>query len=111
VLSYECQQSFQYEYARHLVNLLNKEDRGIYNTKILSGAHYTIKITECKLFPSKNFVKNDFAKDMPKVLRYLEENDPFNNLLNKVGVGIVLGLGIHEFRKLYLGVSEPDLEP
>ena len=56
----------------------------------------------------ENFVKNDFAKDVSKVLRYLEDNDPLNNLLNKVGADIVLERGTSEFKKLYREVKRAE---
>lgn len=49
----------------------------------------------------ENFVKNTFTKDVPKVLRYLEDNDPFNNLSNKAVADIVLERGTGEFSKIY----------
>lgn len=49
----------------------------------------------------RSFVKNNLAKDPPRVLRYLDDNDPFNNLLSRVGADIVLERGADEFMKLY----------
>jgi imidazolonepropionase-like amidohydrolase len=49
----------------------------------------------------ESFVKNNLAGDPLRVLRYLDDNDPFNNLLTKVGADIVLERGMDEFRKLY----------
>lgn len=48
----------------------------------------------------EDFVKNHLARDPSRALRYLEHNDPFNNLLNKVVAEVVLGRGVDEFRKL-----------
>lgn len=53
----------------------------------------------------EDFVKQHFVKDARRVLRYLDDNDPFNNLLNKVGADIVLERGADEFRKLYREVK------
>jgi tetratricopeptide (TPR) repeat protein len=56
----------------------------------------------------EKFVKSNFVSDPSKVLGYLQENDPFNNLLNKVAADIVLERGIYEFRKLYLEVKRAE---
>jgi imidazolonepropionase-like amidohydrolase len=57
----------------------------------------------------ESFVKRHFAQDARRVLSYLGDNDPFNNLLNKVGADIVLERGADEFRKLYREVKR--IEP
>lgn len=56
----------------------------------------------------EEFVKNNFAKEPLRVLSYLGDNDPFNNLLGKAGADIVLERGTDAFRKLYGEVKRID---
>jgi hypothetical protein len=49
----------------------------------------------------EQFVKTNFASDTARVLNYLGENDPFNNLLNEAVANLVAERGAGEFAKIF----------
>lgn len=54
------------------------------------------------------FVKNNLVREPSRALRYLADNDPFNNLSNKAGADIVLERGVDEFRKLHRAAARAE---
>jgi tetratricopeptide (TPR) repeat protein len=49
----------------------------------------------------EKFVSANFGRDTTKVLKYLKENDPFDNLLNEAVASLITDQGIGAFKKLF----------
>jgi tetratricopeptide (TPR) repeat protein len=56
------------------------------------------------------FAKSNIERNPESVLRYLKDNDPFDNLTNEIATDIVIEQGVDKFKKVFGAVKAVDGE-